>query len=111
MHETSKRIRRLVRDWAGVAHERDLRKALDEVRAQFDRWERQEISSFALNEIVHHFHQESSRDIWKRYATNHLEPAIASAVVAGIIRREELPPELLQHIATLIEFYEADQSA
>lgn len=61
--------------------------------------------------IVHHFHQETSRDIWKRYATNHLEPAIASAVVAGTIRRDELPPELLQHITSLIEFYEAGQSA
>ncbi len=78
---------------------------MGELRAQFDRWERQEIDSFELNETVHRFHQGASRDIWKRYDTSHLEPAIASAVVAGVIRREELPSELLQHIAGLIEFY------
>lgn len=88
-------------------------KALGDLRVQFDRWERQKISSLEqLNEIIHYyFHHEISRDIWKRYATNHLEPAIASAVVAGVVRREELPSELLQHLASLIEFYEADQSA
>lgn len=69
------------------------------------------MSAFELNELVHQFHDGISREIWKRYATNHLEPAVASAVAAGVLRREELPQELLQHIAGLIEFYEADQSA
>lgn len=104
-------MKRLVREWAGVAHDRDLRKALGELRVQFGRWERGEVSSFELNDFVHRFHDGTSREIWKRYATNHLEPAVASAVAAGILRREELPTELLEHIAGLIEFYEADRSA
>jgi hypothetical protein len=37
MQEVPKRIKRLVRDWAGIAHDRDLRKALSELHAQFDR--------------------------------------------------------------------------
>jgi hypothetical protein len=64
-----------------------------------------------LNDVVHQFHDSASREIWKRYATNHLEPAVALAVTVGVLRKEELPRELLQHIAGLIEFYEADQSA
>src|SRR5437870_5580396 len=111
MQDTPKRIKRLVREWAGVAHDRDLRNALGELRVQFGRWERGEISSFELNEFVPQFHDGASREIWKRYATNHLEPAVASAVAAGILGREELPTGLLQLIAGLIEFYEADQSA
>jgi hypothetical protein len=111
MRDTPKSTKRLVREWAGVAHDRDLRKALGELRVQFERWERGEIRSFDLNEFVHQFHDRTSREIWKRYATNHLEPAVASAVAAGILRKEELPSELLQHIAGLIEFYETEQSA
>jgi hypothetical protein len=111
MQETTKDIRRLVREWAGIAHDRDLRKALGELRIQFGRWERGEISSFELNEFVHQFHDGASREIWKTYATNNPEPAVASAVAAGILRRDELPAELLQHIGGLIEFYEADRSA
>lgn len=47
-------------------------------------------------------------EIWKKYATNHLEPAIGSAVATRILRREESPEELLRHVAGLIELYEAD---
>src|SRR5262245_4352896 len=111
MQEVPKRIKRLVREWAGVAHDRDLRRALSELRAQFDRWDRGEIDSFELNNLVHRFHQDTSREIWKRYATTHLEPAVASAVAAGVLLREELPEELVRQIAGLIEFYEHDLSA
>lgn len=111
MQEVPKRIKRLVREWAGIAHDRDLRNALSELRAQFDRWDRGEIDSFELNELVHRFHQNTSREIWKRYATTHLAPAVASAVVAGVLHKEELPADLVQHIAGLIEFYEHDLSA
>jgi len=110
MQEVSRRIKRQVREWAGTAHERDLRKALGELRGQFVRWERGEIDSFELNERVHRFHQ-TSREIWKRYATTPLEPAVASAVAAGVLRKEELTSELLHHIAGLIELYENDLSA
>jgi len=111
MEEIPKRIKRQVREWAGIAHDRDLRKALGELLTQFQRWDRGEIDSFELNERVHRFHQDISREIWKRYAATHLEPAVASAAAAGVLRKEELPSELLHHIAGLIEFYEHDLSA
>jgi len=111
MQEVPKQIKRLVREWAGIAHDRDLHKALSELRAHFDRWDRGEIDSFELNELVHRFHQDTAREIWKRYGTSHLEPAVASAIAAGVLRTEELPAELVRHIAGLIEFYERDLSA
>jgi hypothetical protein len=111
MREVPKQLKRLVREWAGIAHDRDLRKALSELRVQFDRWDRGEIDVFELNDLVHRFHHGTARDIWKRYATTHLEPAVASAVAAGVLRKEELPAELVQHLAGLIAFYEHDPSA
>ena len=111
MHKVPKRIKRLVREWAGVAHDRDLREALSELRARFDRWDRGEIDSFELNNLIHRFHQDTARQIWKRYATTHLEPAVASTVAAGVLREGELPEELVQDVAALIEFYEHDLSA
>ena len=94
MQEVPKRIKRLVREWAGNAHDRDLRKALSELRAQFDRWDRGEIDSFELNELVHRFHQDTAREIWKRYATTHLEPAVASAVLPACFAKKNYPPNL-----------------
>lgn len=111
MQEIPKRIKRMVREWAGVAHERDLRDALKELRRQFDRWDRGEVDSFELNQLVHRYHDGASREIWKRYSTSHLEPAVASAIVAGVLRRDELPEELVKHVTGWIDFYQHDLSA
>jgi hypothetical protein len=64
--------------------------------------------SSASDEFVHQFHDGISREIWKRYGSSHLEPAVAWAVAAGVLRKEELSTELLLQIAGLIGFYEAD---
>lgn len=111
MEETPKRLKRLIREWASIAHDRELVKALRDLRVHFDRWQRAEITAVELNDLIHQFHDGASRDIWKKYATNHLEPALGFAVATGILRKAELPPEVLQHIAGLIDFYEAEQSA
>ena len=109
--DASKRLKRLVREWAGIAHDRELSKALLELHTHFDQWKRGEITACDLNDFIHRFHDGASREIWKIYATNRLEPAVAFAVATGILRREEVPPELVQHLAGLIEFYEAERSA
>jgi hypothetical protein len=111
MQEVPKAMKRLVRDWAAVAHDRDLSSALLDLRAQFDRWQRGEITAYDLNHLIHEYHQGPSREIWKRYDTNHLAPAVASAVAGGVLTRQELPVPLLEHLAGLIEFFEADRSA
>ena len=107
MRYTPKTLQRLVRQWSATAHDRELGQALLDLRAQFDRWQRGEMTAADLTDLIHQFHQGASREIWKKYATNHLEPAIGYAVASGILRREELPSELLQHVASLIDFYEA----
>jgi hypothetical protein len=109
MEQIPKRLKRLVREWAGVAHDRELAAALGELRDQFERWERAEITAGDLNDLIHKYHDGTFREIWKHYATKHLEPAIGFAVATGILQREEVPPELLQHVAGWVQFYEAEQ--
>ena len=108
MQDTPKRLKRLVREWAAIAHDRELSKALSELRTHFDRWQRGEITAAGLDDRIDQFHQGASREIWKAYSTNHREPAIGFAVATGVIQRQELPPELLQHVAGWVQFYEAD---
>ncbi len=111
MEQASKRRKRLVRQWASVAHDRELSQALLELRRHFDRWQRGEIGPSKLNELIHKYHQGAAREIWKHYATNHLEPAIGFCIATGILRRDELPSELCEHVAGWIQFYESEQSA
>ena len=109
MDQIPKHLKRLVREWAGIAHDRELSIALGELGAHFERWERAEITAADLNGLIHKYHQGASREIWKHYAANRLEPAIGFAVATGILRRDEVPPELLQHVAGWVQFYEAEQ--
>lgn len=111
MPETSKRIKRLVREYAAIAHDRELGQALRDLGAHFERWRSGEISPAELNDLIHRFHDGPSRDVWRKYATNRLEPALGLAVATGILRKEELPAELIRHLSALIDFYEAEQSA
>jgi hypothetical protein len=111
MPETTKRIKRLVREDAAIAHDRELGQALRDLDVQFGRWQNGEISAAELNDVIHQFHDGSAREAWRKYATNRLEAALGLAVVTGIVRKEELPAELLQHLAGFIDFYKADQSA
>ncbi len=110
MDPTPKRIKRLVREFAGIAHERELDLALRDLHADFERWERRELTAFELNDRIHQFYQGPSRRIWAKYDTGHLEPALASAIALSIVREDELPRELLEHLGRLIEFFEADES-
>jgi hypothetical protein len=108
MLDTPKRIKRLIREYGAIAHDRELSQALDDLRLKFERWKRAEISASELNDLVHQFHQGRSRNIWAKYAANRLEPALGLAIATGVLAREELPAELLLHLAGVIDFYEEE---
>ena len=105
MTETSKRIKRMIREYAAAAHEEELRRALLPLADAFKQWEREELDSFALQDLIHKFHQDAARDLYVRYASSRLEPALAHAIVAGALDRSAVPAELLDHLAGLLEFY------
>ena len=111
MEQIPKHLKRLVREWAGIAHDRELSVALLELRRQFDRWQRGEIEAVELNDLIHKYHEGPAREVWKHYATNQLEPAVGFCIASGILRRDEVPSELRAHVARWIQFYESDHSA
>ncbi len=104
-------MKRLLREWAGTAHEEELRRALLPLAEAFDRWKSGDISSADLSELIHKFHQRPARDLFVKYNTNPLEAAVAHAIVTGVLERRSVPPELLEHLAAWIRFYEAGEAA
>lgn len=112
MADAPKRIRRLLREYAAAAHEEELRRALLPVSEAFKRWERKELGSGELSEIIHEFHQGPARDLWSRYNnTPHLEMAVAFAITTGLLARDTIPGDLLEHLARAMRFYEEGQAA
>ncbi|MFH1581576.1 MAG: hypothetical protein ABIC39_05825 [Pseudomonadota bacterium] len=48
-HQYEKPIRKKLRELAGLAHERELSRAIGTLGSHFTQWRRQEIDSFELN--------------------------------------------------------------
>ncbi len=100
-----KRIKRLLRESAAKAHEEELRRALTPLANAFERWLRGEVDSFDLSDLIHAFHEGASRDLFVRYTRKPHDPAVAYAIATGILRRQEVPEDLLEYLAPALEFY------
>jgi hypothetical protein len=70
----------------------------------------EKLGSGELSEIIHRFHQGPARELWIRYNTPHLEMAVAFAITTGVLGRETIPAELLEHLAGALRFYEEERA-
>jgi hypothetical protein len=71
---------------------------------------RKELGSGEPSEIIHRFHQGPATELWVRYNKLHLEMAVAFAITTGVLRRETIPAEVLEHLAGALRFYEEEQA-
>jgi hypothetical protein len=104
MNGYSKKTKKEVRRLAGLAHERELEKALEELNLKFKQWEEKELDSFELDSEIHKFQSKISREIFKKYNSYNMEDHfVAIAIVNGIIDKDEVDPEAYQELELLIE--------
>lgn len=111
MDQIPKRIKRTLRALAGAAHEEELRRSLVPLWEAFQRWEHGDLPSGELSDLIHRFHQGPARDLWVRYNSRMLETVVAYAIVAGVLDRTKVAPEVLDFLARPIQFYESEQRA
>jgi hypothetical protein len=99
MRDLPKPIKRALRQLMDVAYERDLHRELEKLDQNFAAWREGAINSFELNELIHKHHNGPSRELWSRYSSySYADMLVASAVVEGLIKEEEVPPEVLAAI-------------
>jgi hypothetical protein len=106
MTEHSKSIKRLLRQWMTEAYERELHRELTRLDQSFAEWRAGKISSGELSYRVHQYETGASREMFKDYNSSPPEMSVAYAVVAGILKREELPPNLMEAIEGELAFYQ-----
>ena len=100
-HNYSKPTRKKLRELAGLAHERELSRALETLDSHFTRWRQQEIDCFELNDRIHSFHQKTSRELWKTYSSMEDDFLVCRAVKLGFLSREEVPEKVAEAIPVL----------
>lgn len=97
MSELSKRAHKQARELVGIAYTRELNYHLDKLSQKFDDWRKNIIDCWELNELIHKFHDETSRDLYKTYNYTKDEILlIARALVRGFLQSDEVPKELLE---------------
>jgi hypothetical protein len=91
----TKKQRRELRDLQGLAWERELSGALEELLRDFQSWKKGEITPFELNDRIHRFHNGRSRELFNAY-TGSLDTFCLDFVVArGVIEESEVSEDLL----------------
>lgn len=101
--EWTKSQRRLLRELAGRAYDRELTREIGAIEADFARWRSGEIDVHALSEQIHRFHNGPARRLYLDYTGSHLEIAVGAAIGRGILTEEEATPEILEALKSLIE--------
>jgi hypothetical protein len=105
MKEVPKAVKRALRELSAAAHEEELRRALSPLGDAFEAWKAGKVTGGELVEAIHRFHQGPARDLFLKYDRRLSPASVAQAIANGIIRRESVPPEVLDHLAGLLEFY------
>ena len=107
MRDYTKPIKKLLRQYADVAYERELRVELGKLAEGFAAWQAGQISSGELSHRIHEYEVGPSRELYGRYNRGSDDINVAYAVHQGLITRDELPPELLEAIAPVLGFDES----
>jgi hypothetical protein len=104
MAQSPKALKRHLQEYASLAYEEELRRALVPLADAFDAWRVGKVASSEIAERIHEFHQGPARELWKLYWLNR-DPriAVAHAIAVGALPREKVAPEALKFLAGLIE--------
>ena len=109
MKEVPKRVKRALRELATEAYELELRRALLPLAEVFEAWKLGKVSSDAVVEAIHAFHQGAARELYVKYERRYIRSSVARAIATGILSPERVPPDVLAHLANTIEFFAGEE--
>jgi hypothetical protein len=107
MTEYSKHVKRLLRELAAEAYEKELSRELAKLDKSFEEWREDKINSGELSHRIHQYEVGPSRELYKKYNDGQNDLNVAYAIVTGMLDREEVPEELIEAIDKHVRFYES----
>jgi hypothetical protein len=105
MQRYTKAQKKKLRELAAIANERELDQEMEKLYQHFENWRNGKISCFDLSDLIHKFHQGASREIWKMYAYSDPVMAASRAIALGLLKKEEIPENLLDILNLKIRFF------
>ena len=107
MQSYSKNIERLLREFMVEAYERELHRELSKLDQDFAEWRDGKLSSGELSFRVHQYETGPSRELYKKYNDSYHDANVAYAIATDILKRDEIPSELLEALSSLLAFYQS----
>ena len=107
MNDYPKRIKRLLREFAAEAYEKELSRALARLDKSFAEWRDGKISGGELSDRIHQYETGASRELFNKYNEGENDFNVAYAIVTGILDREYAPAELIAAIDKHLRFYQS----
>ena len=107
MTDYSKHVKRLLRELAAEAYEKELSRELAKLEKSFKEWREGKINSGELSHRIHQYETGVSRELFNKYNEGKNDFNVAYAIVTGILDREDVPEELIQAIDKHLSFYQS----
>jgi hypothetical protein len=99
----SKSVKKLIRQYLGEAYESERHQELARLDQSFAEWREGRIDNEELNQRIHHYHNETDREMFNRYNDPFPDLVVANALSIGLLDPKEAPPELLAALADKIK--------
>jgi len=106
MGNYSKRVKRMLREYAAEAYEFELQRELTKLEMSFSEWRSGIISSGEMSHRIHQYEKGPSRELYKKYNDGEDAFNVAYAIVTGILEREKTPSVLISALEKEINFYQ-----
>jgi hypothetical protein len=107
--ELSNAQRKVLRQCAVRVYEAEATLMLEELEADFKRWRENELQIDSLFESIHKFHQVKAKSLWSTYQTLKPSETVARGLAFQIIPESDVPEDIREHLAPLIDFFAGSQ--
>jgi len=105
MSQYPRSIKRLIREQAMEAYERELARELARLDRDFSEWRDGRISSGELSFRIHQYEKGISRELFTKYNDGENDFNVAYAIVTGILDRPKVPEELIKALEKPMQYY------
>jgi hypothetical protein len=90
-----------------IAYERELKNTLSVLAAKFDDWKMSRVTSFQMEEFVHKYERDESRQLWSLYNSSSLHSIVARAVAIELLSDKEVGTTIIKLLAEQIAFFQS----
>jgi len=101
MQQFTKSQKKHLRKMVGIAYKRHMEKAMAKLQQEFKSWNEGAINVWELNQKIHEYHNELSRDLYKMYVLAKPDIALAFAINNHILDLDEIREDCRSDIKRL----------